>query len=335
MPSSYVDSELSFRGLRIGATSAHNQQGWWRMSQDVQVGLDGWLFLKGGSNQAEKFYTSETPLDDQKMRLWSELLYSRNTRLRAGGFEYLHFMAPDKTTVYPEFYGEPIPRYDLHPIAKFNDAFCNSGFWLPVLPSLMAEKKHRDLYYKTDSHWNYWGCFAAYVSLCGKLNARPVMDLVHRPKATVKIIMDLGGKLVPMIEEQAEFLSVLRDSQRVYCNDIVEYNESDRSAATGKLLYNSIVSFRNNDKKCDSRRVILFGDSFCEYRPHMMTGMLAETFREVTFVWNHSIDYEFIRELSPDIVISSTVERFVSNVPQDNIDVRSEGTRRIMDMQTR
>jgi hypothetical protein len=32
------------------------------MANDVQIGVDGWLFLKGGSNKAEEFFASPNAL---------------------------------------------------------------------------------------------------------------------------------------------------------------------------------------------------------------------------------------------------------------------------------
>src|SRR3984893_16906071 len=51
--------------------------------------------------------------------------------------------------------------------------------------------------------------------------------------------------------------------------------------------------------------------------------LVAQTFREVHFFWSNSIDYGYITETKPDIVLSELAERFVKRVPDDKRDLRS------------
>ena len=62
-------------------------------------------------------------------------------------------------------------------------------------------------------------------------------------------------------------------------------------------------------------------NSFSEYRPHLLTGLLAETFRTVLFVWSTSIDYGLVERFRPDVVITEMAERFIKNLPERNIPV--------------
>jgi hypothetical protein len=50
--------------------------------------------------------------------------------------------------------------------------------------------------------------------------------------------------------------------------------------------------------------------------------LVAQTFREVHFFWSNSIDYDYITETKPDIVLSELAERFVKRVPDDKRDLR-------------
>jgi hypothetical protein len=49
--------------------------------------------------------------------------------------------------------------------------------------------------------------------------------------------------------------------------------------------------------------------------------MLAETFREVHFVWSVYLDLDYIAKHDPDIVLSEIVERFMPSVPNDSFDL--------------
>lgn len=74
---------------------------------------------------------------------------------------------------------------------------------------------------------------------------------------------------------------------------------------------------------------MLFGDSFSECREHLLTGMLAETFREVHFIWNPNIDYEYVNFIQPDVVITELAERFMTRVPADKLDIQSFAAERL------
>lgn len=291
------------------------------MSDDVQIGEDGWLFLKGGSNNAEDYYTEQSAFPAEKLNQWRDLLDSRNSKCAAMGIRFIHFLAPDKTSVYPEFYGRSLPNFLHHPIRLFDSILSGRDYWVNVLPHILDEKAKSPLFYKTDSHWNFTGCYAAYSYICNRLGVQPNETLPTRPRSRVELVMDLGNKLSPPVSESAEFFHMLRDAKRAYANCLVEFNESPDAKKYGLSLYNSVVTFKNDSSSAVQSKVLLFGDSFCEFRPHMMTGMFAETFREFTFVWNHSVDFDYVREHKPDILITENVERFVNRVPVDGVDI--------------
>ncbi len=73
--------------------------------------------------------------------------------------------------------------------------------------------------------------------------------------------------------------------------------------------------------------MVLFGDSCAHFAPFMLTGLLAESFREVHFVWSSSLDWHYIEAVKPDILLYELAERFIARVPTDDYDVAA-GTRR-------
>ena len=77
-----------------------------------------------------------------------------------------------------------------------------------------------------------------------------------------------------------------------------------------------------NENAPNSQKVALFGDSYCGVDQSLLTGLVAQTFREVHFFWSNSIDYGYITETKPDIVLSELAERFVKRVPDDKRDLR-------------
>jgi hypothetical protein len=69
-------------------------------------------------------------------------------------------------------------------------------------------------------------------------------------------------------------------------------------------------------------KILIFGDSYASQRADALTGMLAETAREVEFIWSSNLDWHYIERTRPDVVIYEIVERFMTVVPKDNLNLR-------------
>jgi hypothetical protein len=107
----------------------------------------------------------------------------------------------------------------------------------------------------------------------------------------------------------------------VASNAIVNYKEKHGLENDVGFHVGSNVVFVNREPNANDKVIVLFGDSFAEYRPHLLTGMLAETFRELHFVWSISIDWNYVKRVKPDIVVSEATERFMTTLPDDGFDV--------------
>ena len=74
---------------------------------------------------------------------------------------------------------------------------------------------------------------------------------------------------------------------------------------------------------------MIFGDSFSEYRPLLLTGMLAETFAETHFLWAPQMDWSYVDQVKPDILITELAERFMTYVPTGDLDVDKLGAEKV------
>ena len=293
---------------------------------DVLVGTDGWLFLKKGSNSLISYYQEPNKFDTNLVNAWCNLLRNRYNLLKRGkGIEYFHLFVPNKLTVYPEYSGIELNHFKGHPVCVLMKSFAKEKKSSAALRECVInplsfyqqKKKEYLLYWKTDTHWTFWGCYWAYALLCEKIGIPPNHDLMLRNFGEANLILDLGGKIVPPVKEKARFYHTIQDSKRIYANKLVKYKENNNLENDIGLHIGSHVIYENH-KVPNARKVILFGDSFSEYRPHLLTGLLAETFKEVHFIWSTSIDFSYVWSQQPDIVITEIVERFMPQVPTDN-----------------
>jgi capsular polysaccharide biosynthesis protein len=302
------------------------------LDDQVHVGKDGWLFLVKGSNNVIDMYRRKSSFTDKMAREWVELLRTRADRLNARGIEYVHLAAPEKLTLLNGFYEGELEHLPGGPISQLMDRYdWDMPSFLNVVPYLAQNIDKFPVYWKTDTHWSAWGCFLAYQMLCSRLKIPTNTDILNYPFVEGELVLDLGAKCSPAVEEKARFYQLDRHSRRVYANTLVRFKEEHNLIDEGSLHVGSHVIYRNDSPDAADKVVVMFGDSFAEYRNHLLTGMLAETVRELHFIWNSGMDDEYIRQVKPDVVITELAERFMTRIPADNLDIREFAQNRVAD----
>ncbi|UMY19224.1 hypothetical protein MMB17_07965 [Methylobacterium organophilum] len=291
----------------------------------VHVGRDGWLFLTAGSNNVVGQF-SRSPFMQRQIEGWRRLLIARTRRCAALGIGYRHLIVPEKLSVYDHRLGEGLtvdvrlsPALRLRRGLLFHPRARRAC--LDLVGAFRAARDAQDLYLKTDSHWSFAGCHLAYERLCAAWKAVPVPDLGTRFHGARERIGDLGEKLDPPRGESVPFHYLLRDAERTYASPIVRFREA--SGEPDKLHVGSHVIYANTSPQADPRRVVLFGDSYAHFSPIMLTGMLAETFREVHFVWSSAVDWGYVERVKPDLMLTQLAERFMFRLPTDDFDLEA------------
>ncbi len=286
----------------------------------VHVGRDGWLFLIKGSNNVSDLYRRNSSFTAEKAQQWVSLLQTRQEKIAALGARYVHLPAPEKLSVLHKYYNGRIENINGSPITRLFSLLASTPeHAINPLPYFSQQLDNFPLYWKTDTHWSFWGCYCAYQLLCSKLGVAFNAEMVNYPYAPAEIVMDLGSKVEPKIKESARYYKLNKHSKRIYANELVQFKEENDLSNEGSLHVGSHVVFRNNSASAIDSVVVLFGDSFSEYRSILLTGMLAETFREVHFIWAARVDYDYVEKVSPDIVITELAERFMTRVPIDDL----------------
>ncbi len=290
----------------------------------VHVGKDGWLFLTAGSNNVLDLYRDDSSFDDKLARQWVELLKSRDEKFLAMDVQYVHLPAPEKLTVLHKFYDGDIENINGSPINQLSRKYrAEIPAFINPLPYFAKHVDKAPIYWKTDTHWSCWGCFAAYQLLCSQLQVEANRTLLQYPFDEGQVLFDLGAKLPEQEKETGRFYKLAKNAKRVFANGMVQFKEQENQLNEIHLHVGSHVVYRNDSPNAVKQRVVLFGDSFSEYRPHLLTGMLAETFQEVHFIWNSNIDFDYVKRVKADIVISELAERFMTTVPTDKLDIES------------
>ena len=267
-------------------------------------GKDGWIFYVLDNNIA----------DFCKINLFDEATLSRiedNVRetiewCAEHGIKVLYFIAPNKHSVYSEYY--PFDRPEGITRADQIVAAISAGGADCFFPrDLLLEKKDSApfrLYFKTDTHWNPLGAYYAYEVLRGKIDA--LFPEVQFPQITYRTEIQEGayrGDLIPMLNkpgmEESEYIQVTPDGAEFM--DFYEYIKNE--GVNG-------VHTRNTNSTLP--RALVFRDSFFS----ALEPFVSPLFSEVEYVWKvfTEADKERILEYKPDIVIFEHVERYAPNL---------------------
>lgn len=313
----------------LSQASATNEP---HLENAVHEGRDGWLFLVSGSNNVLDLYKNESSFTSNMADDWVELLQKRSAKFEEMGIQYLHLPAPEKLTVMSQHYQGTLENVEGSPLLQMAAKHAAKiPCMVNVVPFFKTQPEETRLYWKTDTHWSFWGCYSAYQLLCGRMGVEPNSAMLNYPYSEIDCMFDLGAKLDEPRMEFARFYQLAQNAKRSYANPIVRFKEEQNLEDEGHIHVGSHVIYKNTAENAVDKCVMLFGDSFSECREHLLTGMLAETFREVHFIWNPNIDYEYVNFIQPDIVITELAERFMTLVPEDKLDIQSFAAKRLAD----
>ena len=305
------------------------------ITPEVVEGNDGWLFLAGGSNAVLSLFSRSESELDALVKSWSAILSERLRKARALNCKYLHVIVPDKLSIYrEEFNHDGLElRYPAEAFDRHCDALGLSGAIIPLTPYFRKQKEKHQLFWKTDTHWTIAGCYCAYQMICAYLAVAPLESLILLPRSNApNAVLDLGGKLDPPRTESIAYGQFGRRAKRIYANELVLAREQGLLKNGIGYHVGSLVQFENTLNEAANLHVLVFGDSFFEYRTSSLTGMFADTIRKITFVWSSWIDWTLVQELKPDVVITEIAERFIGAVPNDTRDIRKHAAEKLVDL---
>jgi alginate O-acetyltransferase complex protein AlgJ len=291
----------------------------------VHKGRDGWLFLIGGSNSVSSLYDRNSALlSDSAVRKWADLIERRARRLEEMGIQYVHTHVPEKLTIYDDkLWDPPIVDWRLSPAVRLREMLRGSPYahvYLDLVEPFRSAADKDSLYFKTDSHWSGEGCYFAYRLLCERIGIAPEPDLLSRAHQSIDGKLDMGSKFDPPIYEPVKFYDFRMKSTRVYHNAIARYLETPEFGAA--IHVGTHVRYLNRTPGAAKKKILIFGDSFSSQRGDALTAMLAETARDVEFVWSSNLDWAFIKRVRPDVVIYELVERFMTILANDKLSIR-------------
>jgi alginate O-acetyltransferase complex protein AlgJ len=265
------------------------------LAKSVIRGSRGFLFHR--DHDTIEQLSGNFPLSSSDLENWRTSFINRFNFCEKLGIDFRVLFVPEKHVVYSDL----IPDLKIsnnRPVIQL----------LNMLPSKLldgciypiAEMKNarvlRDLYYKTDTHWNYWGAYLCYDLLMESFASKFPLDKVRLNDIKIisrNYIGDLGVRLEP---EEGEFADVFEHAKYLPFKRVIDNSVFNRGSVAG------FVSPRSK-----SPSVLIFRDSFFNLiLPHFVP-----VFSKVLAVSSLNMHYDLVRLFKPNIVLFEIVERFV------------------------
>ena len=266
---------------------------------------DGHAVLVGGSNNVQEMYSVKE--DDEKAisisKKWIELLNKRNNVIKEN-FEYIHIIIPEKTSSLRHLSEIKIP-YKSSIFRNIENNLYNDSFYLSIFDAFDGKS---EFFRKFDTHFSPYGCWKVIELILDRLNCEGIECPIFLEE--VYTLGDLSNRF---------FDVTVYDNYKEIDPNI--YNNPELIMSCGPHRPGGHLGVRRhwiNESAPIQKKLFVAGNSFCGTGDNQTTlnWWLSRIFREIYFDFNPSLDLTILDDFTPDVVITQTIERFLSFVPE-------------------
>lgn len=267
----------------------------------ILLGQNGWLFLGDSFNNAFSKSKGNLVFKNEELVVIKENLSIIKDWCKKNKTEIFINAVPGKHTVYKE----NLP-YKINEQRTQLDQFKQIYPELIDLRDLFEVKKEKQLYFKTDSHWNQFGAFEAYLKVMQEFKTRNSGIKMLTPKNidSIVYINSRIGDLNVILDRTArekEPKMFLKNSLGKSVSKKIEvpfYHRLNKESYEERYV---------NDLALNDMKIVLLRDSFSDFSKDFFRA----TFSEVVFVYNHQFDRTILLNEKPDIILYEIGERFI------------------------
>lgn len=255
----------------------------------VVKGEDGWYFLGNDHNDILNDTFGNVPFTDTELIAISQNLENTKIYLASKNIKFFIVVPPNKQTIYQEKLPYQFSKHTKRLEQLQNHLKNKTNLHIISLePRLISEKKHRQLYHKTDSHWNDYGAFLGYTATLNtikkELNIPPVYLSEYSSETE-----PINGDITAMINETSRENSIVLQK--------IKPSQIDTISPT--------YTFQHYTNSTKNLKLIMHGDSFSD----AWIPFFNESFGETVYTRTYELDHDLIEMIQPDIVIFEIVER--------------------------
>jgi len=263
-------------------------------SDDVTLGEDSWLFIKGES------YTQYKKIEEitgAELELIRDNVLRMQQLCEEQGSQFVIFVAPNKEQVYTEYMPDSIKRREGKSREDIIIDYLRENTDVCILypqEELVSARDTCEVYLQYDSHWNQIGAF---------IGTQQVMEAVTGTREYLENKEILEGKTT------SGDLARLLNMESVYDDDVElgvsEYFPDVEAQLQEEDGMNYFHRFTSNSE--NSQKLLLIGDSFSV----AMRRYLSKNFSESIFARREVYKPEMLSEYQADVVVYEVVERLL------------------------
>lgn len=302
-----IGSGFSYRLLQKSPTSK------------VVLGKDGWMFYTGDRNIeiADGRYEIDIARLEEIKRTQEEL----QAWLAEQGIEYVLILPTSKVSIYPEMLGGGGAgrKTPVDIVADYLEA--NTTIRVVRLKEALFEaKQQNNVFFKTDTHWNENGLYAAYQKIIsdfnrwGMINSKPIAVSKEQDLLKGEFSAMMGN--IELIAPESFDKIIIPES---HANPVTDPMQIDALEQLKDAVSIRNRSFQYANHTVEEKSLLVYGDSmFGSFES--VAQLFAQHFSEFTFLWINQLEFQnqitqqAIDYLKPDIVALEITERYIDQL---------------------
>lgn len=266
----------------------------------VVQGNEGWFFLGNNNNNVLNNSFGNDSFTKKELSNTINYLKGLKDYFDSKKIAFYVVIPPDKNKVYQEFLPyklnqNPTKLDVLKPLLKKNAGIDIIDLSIPLLDN---KNKHL-LYLKTDTHWNYYGAYCGY---------NYTIDIINKDFLIKKVSLN-EFELTNKIFNKGDLTKMIN----VIVNEpLIAIKKKIPTIAKAISSSKKTLHFKN---KSQNLKTILYRDSFT----NAWIPFFNESFGEIIYHKQHTIDKKEIENFKPDIIIFEVIERNIDMFGQTDI----------------
>ena len=288
-------------------------------SERVIIGQDGWLFLAEPDQIRD--YQGLYTYNKEQEGYWRYIFQRRQDWLAERDIIYVLVLAPDKKTIYPEYFPTQYPV--IYPKHTRLDQFLETiqhqtnihvvDLRVPLLDYKTNSGDPTLLYHKTDTHWNLLGGYLAYAYLIQELQTYyPDLPLLAQTELTYEFVHENAG----------QGLTKMMGFEDAYTEDYPHYTVPEATQCAEAIPYIGVLYTQVGVQTYCAENdvnIVFFHDSFFRRIRPFISESFANTlyFYHIRFepwLWEQEMT-TIIETYHPTIVVEEMVERTIPKPP--------------------
>jgi hypothetical protein len=276
-------------------------------SPSVVLGKENWLYIAD-----EQRYNRSQPLTAAELENWKRLLECRQNWLKGQGIQYVFAIAPNKSTLYPEFL--PDAANFVPPISRLDQlmGYLEKNSTVQILDlrkPLQQNKSTYRVYQKTDTHWNEVGAFIASREIINNVREKlpAVKQLPELKEVKIAENTQIGGDLAHMLKLQSIYpeqnLQVQLPQRKATYAGILKEGTASVQEELPLGMQGIAIAYEVKDPALP--RAVFFGDSFGQ----LLLPFLPESFSRTVYLGGLTFNPQLVEKERPAIVLQEIAER--------------------------